>query len=487
MKLFKKLSLDIKDPKKKGGENPKKEGGFFRRKTGSAPLWLRMFSISLIWTIFVLLLAGFLLSLTFRSAMEDNFNGRLVSLMDNLIRIGTSDLQNIGDLSEAMTDPRFETAYSGWYWQISTKGLIQPVRSVSLWDEALSPDFNISAKKIRFSEVLGPENQLLKMVERDVHIAENDITFRFSVAIDQSEIRQQVDEFDRILLIYLSILGAGLLLFSGLQVIFTLRPLGKIKSFLTKIRNGTESHMPSDLPSEIRPLADELNALIDHNRQIVERSRTQVGNLAHALKTPLTIMMNEAALDKKNRSEKLSDQVEVQTGVMHRQIDYYLRRARMAASLNVISSHCKIRPVLSDLIRAMRLVARDKKFIFNAESADNLIFKGERQDLEEMIGNLLENAAKWTKEEITLSCFLKKEMIHILIIDDGSGIDLSLQKSVFSRGERLDENTPGTGLGLSIVKDLTHLYGGKINLYDSNKSPNNKGLTAEIILPSLPV
>ena len=244
--------------------------------------------------------------------------------------------------------------------------------------------------------------------------------------------------------------------------------------------------MPSDLPSEIRPLAGELNALIDHNRQIVERSRTQVGNLAHALKTPLTIMMNEAALDKKNRSEKLSDQVEVQTGVMHRQIDYYLGRARMAASLNVISSHCKIRPVLTDLIRAMRLVARGKKFIFNAQSADDLIFKGERQDLEEMIGNLLENAAKWAKEEIILSCFLKKEMIHILIIDDGSGIDLPLQKSVFSRGERLDENTPGTGLGLSIVKDLTHLYGGEITLYDSNKSSNNKGLTAEIILPSLP-
>jgi len=444
---------------------------------GNKSLWFRLMSYSAVWTFFALMFGGYLLSLTFKETIEDNFDERLNGLLENLIGISSSNSDGQVSFYRAMVDPRFEQPYSGWYWQISAEDQ-EPFRSRSLWDQSLEPDLQNPAFQSRFSVISGPEDQQLRMVEKDVAIPGDLTVFRFTVAIDRSEINDQLDQFDNILIYSLSALGLGLIAASFLQIYLGLKPLRNIRLSLQKIRTGEAVHLPEDFPTEIQPLADELNALLDHNNQIIDRSRTQVGNLAHALKTPLAILSNESALNKGALSELVGKQSEM----MRRQVDHYLRRARMAASTKIMTSRTETVPVLQDICRAMARIYSDKTFSFlPTGDQSRLLFRGERQDLEEMVGNLIENAAKWSKRKVVISCMREGESIIIQVADDGPGIDKQERDSVFMRGERLDENTPGTGLGLSIVKDLTALYGGKIYLMDNEPH----GLLARLLLPAV--
>jgi len=419
---------------------------------------------------------GYLLSLTFKDTLEDNFDERLSGLLENLIGISSSNSEGQISFYRAMVDPRFEQPYSGWYWQVSAAEK-EPFRSRSLWDQSLEPDFTKTANQIRYSMVLGPEDQNLRMVERDVAIPGDPTVFRFTVAIDRSEIKEQLDRFDNILIYSLGALGLGLMAASFLQVYLGLKPLGNIRRSLSKIRTGQEAHLPEDFPTEIQPLAYEMNALLDHNNEIIERSRTQVGNLAHALKTPLAVLLNEAELHKGD----LASVVTRQSEIMRRQVDHYLRRARVAASTKIITSRASVLPALEDICRVMALIYQDKTFeISPNEDRNEMIFRGERQDLEEMVGNLIENAAKWSGSKVMVSCQRDGDFLTIQVIDDGPGIDAQVRDAVFMRGERLDEDTPGTGLGLSIVKDLSALYGGTITLLDN--AP--QGLCARLLLPA---
>ena len=443
---------------------------------GNKSLWFRLMSYSAVWTFFALMFGGYLLSLTFKETIEENFDERLNGLLENLIGISGSNSDGQVSFYRAMVDPRFEQPYSGWYWQISAEDQ-EPFRSRSLWDESLEPELKFPVLQSRFSIVTGPEGQQLRLVEKDVSIPGDTTVFRFTVAIDRSEINAQLDRFDNILIYSLSALGLGLIAASFLQIYLGLKPLRNIRLSLLKIRTGEAEHLPEDFPTEIQPLADELNALLDHNNQVIDRSRTQVGNLAHALKTPLAVLLNESALHKGALPEMVSKQSEM----MRRQVDHYLRRARVAASTKVISSRTEIMPVLQDICRVMARIYRDKQFIFSpSEEKARLLFRGERQDLEEMVGNLIENAAKWAEKRVTISCVREGKQIFIQVADDGPGIDKQVRDSVFMRGERLDEDTPGTGLGLSIVKDLTVLYEGKISLTDNEPH----GLLARLSLPA---
>ncbi len=419
---------------------------------------------------------GYLLSLTFKETIEGNFDERLNGLLENLIGISSSNSEGQVSFYRAMADSRFEQPYSGWYWQVSAQDK-EPFRSRSLWDQSLEPEYGHSATQTRFAMITGPEDQKLRLVERDVAIPGDDTIFRFSVAVDRSEIDAQLDHFDNILIYSLSALGLSLIAASFLQIYLGLKPLRNIRLSLLRIRTGETAHLPEDFPTEIQPLADEMNALLDHNNQIIERSRTQVGNLAHALKTPLAVLLNESELHKGG----LSDLVGKQSEMMRRQVDHYLRRARVVASTKVITSRTDIIPVLKDICRIMARIYKDKKFSFlSGDDPSCLQFRGERQDLEEMVGNLIENAAKWSDSRVEISCLREGDQIVIRVTDDGPGIDKQVRSSVFMRGERLDENTPGTGLGLSIVKDLSGLYGGSITLSDNEPH----GLVARLSLPA---
>ena len=451
---------------------------------GKRPLWVRLVAISVVWTALALVLGGYLLSLVFRETLEQNFDERLNSLMENLIGASSEDDTVSVSLYRPMVDPRFEQPYSGLYWQIAGDGL-RVLRSRSLWDVNLDVDFTTPIQTARFRQAVGPEEQVLRVIERDVTVPGSDVVYRFTVAIDTAELDEQSDRFDNILLFALGALGMGLIAASILQVFLGLRPLAHIKESLGKVRNGEEEYLPTDFPSEIQPLADELNALLDHNNEIVERSRTQVGNLAHALKTPIAVLRNEARMNASNENVQLTETVAKQTENMHKYVEHYLKRARMAANIKTISGHSLIIPSIRNISRALGKIYDGKIFDLHFNSADEkLLFKGEVNDFEEMVGNLMENAAKWAVKKVTIDCVRSEEWLYIEICDDGPGIDIKARDAVFDRGERLDETTPGTGLGLSIVKDLSALYGGKIML-DDNHNSNNKGLKVTLILPSV--
>lgn len=443
---------------------------------GNKSLWFRLLSYSAVWTFFALMLGGYLLSLTFKETIEENFDERLNGLLENLIGVSTSAADGQVTFYRTMVDPRFEQPYSGWYWQVSAEEK-EPFRSRSLWDESLEPDLSKVTYQSRFSNITGPEGQNLRMVERDITIPGDETIFRFTVAVERSEIEAQLDRFDNILIYSLSALGFGLIAASLLQVYLGLKPLRNIRRSLTRIRSGEAAHLPENFPTEIQPLADEMNALLDHNNQIIERSRTQVGNLAHALKTPLAVVLNESELHK----GPLADVVSKQSEMMRRQVDHYLRRAQVAGSTKIITSRSEVLPVLQDISRALAMIHKEKHFSVRPDGDPaGLLFRGERHDLEEMVGNLMENAAKWAESKVIVSCARDGDQILIQVADDGPGILKEVRESVFMRGERLDEKKPGTGLGLSIVKDLAGLYGGRITLLDNEPH----GLRARLSLPA---
>jgi signal transduction histidine kinase len=428
-------------------------------------------------------MGGYLLSLVFRDTLEQNFDDRLSGLLDNLIGISLDDETTELNFSRTMVDPRFEQPYSGWYWQISPEGF-NPVRSRSLWDVNLEVDFSDDVTQTRIHDAIGPEGQLIRVIERDITIPDSDVIYRFIIAVDTIEIKEQASRFDNILLIGLSVLGIGLLAASLFQVFLGLKPLGHIKETLSHVRSGDKEYLPTNFPSEIQPLADELNALIDHNNEIIARSRTQVGNLAHALKTPLAVLKNEARMNEENT---MSGTVKKQTDNMHKHVDHYLKRARAAANIKTLSGHSQVMPSIENIARALNKIHQDKVIeVKDIAPNENKVFKGEANDFEDMVGNLMENAAKWADSKVIVKCEkINDSRLKIEISDDGPGINKKERDTVFERGERLDEQKPGTGLGLSIVKDLSILYGGTIELDDNDIKTLKKGLLVKLILPSV--
>ncbi|MDG1708199.1 MAG: HAMP domain-containing sensor histidine kinase [Emcibacteraceae bacterium] len=449
------------------------------------PLWLRLVTISAVWTILALVIGGYLLSVVFRDTLEQNFDDRLNSMLENLIGISFDDDSTELNFSRTMVDPRFEQPYSGWYWQISPEGF-NPLRSRSLWDVNLDVNFDQAVPNTQTRDTLGPEGQLLRLIERDITIANSDVVYRFVVAIDTAEITEQENRFDNILLIGMSALGIGLMAASLMQVFLGLRPLAHVKETLGQVRSGEKDYLPNDFPSEIQPLADELNALIDHNNEIIERSRTQVGNLAHALKTPIAVLRNEARMNDGGEHSAIASTVAKQTENMHKHVEHYLKRARAAANVKTLSGHSLIMPSIHSIARALNKINDDKTIeVRQVENEHELVFKGEVNDFQDMVGNLMENAAKWATSIVIVECEKQNKKIIIKIKDDGTGIDAAARDAVFARGERLDEKKPGTGLGLSIVKDLAGLYNGTIELSDNPKADHNKGLIATLTLPSV--
>ena len=303
-------------------------------------------------------------------------------------------------------------------------------------------------------------------------------TYSYAVAGDAAEIDRDLSEFTRLLIAALGILGLGLLVATFFQVRFGLRPLRAIRQKLAEIRSGETEKLEGEIPDEIRPLQRELNALIQSNREIVDRARTHVGNLAHALKTPLSVISNEARTHKGPLSDKVVEQAEI----MRTQITHHLDRARVVARSSVIGDITDVDQVLQALKRTLHRIYGDRGLDLIVEASTGLKFQGERHDFEEMVGNLLDNACKWAKSRVRADAKQADGPARFTVIvdDDGPGLSkVELAKGV-KRGQRLDESKPGSGLGLSIVADLAHLYKGRFELEPSPEG----GLRAKLELPA---
>jgi signal transduction histidine kinase len=450
------------------------------------------------WSLAVLLAGSFLLASLFRQSVENNFDARLLTRLEGLV--ATTDFDNQGNVlvDSNLSEPRFDLPFSGWYWQISRvapgKGgeANEPLlRSRSLWDESLKTpgDSEVSSEPspIRISEVSGPENQHLRVVERDILLPGRVEALTFMVAGARGEVDSEIASFNQTLFISLGILVIGLLAAVFIQARLVLRPLARVRQSLTNIRSGLVVRVDEALPAEIRPLAEELNKLLDHNAKVVERARTHVGNLAHALKTPLSVLANEANAD----TGKLRDVVARQTELMRRQVDHHLVRARAAASGQILGARTSVSETLNDLVRTLKRIYRDSPIEVSVTCENGIAFRGERQDLEEMIGNLADNAFKWARKKIVISAERMSALpsgdgnivpqgLKITVDDDGPGLSEEERDKVFTRGERLDESVPGSGLGLAIVKDVARLYSGQVVLQHSPMG----GLRALLELPA---
>ena len=449
-------------------------------------LALRLFLWAAGWTIAIVLVTGIVLSSLYRDAVERAFDGRLQVYLRTLV----ADLANPetpdDKLSDAVSEPLFDLPLSGWYWQVTRTDTAKPeIRaSRSLWDGGLpklpagDPATALSA---RSGYVTGPEDQRVRLVERNIDLGEEG-TFLVAVAGDAAEIEDDVRSFNRALFLTFCALALVLLLTTALQVQFGLAPLKRISQQLAAIRSGQAERLEGDFPIEIAPLAREANALLDANREIVERARTHVGNLAHALKTPLSVVMNEAAA---RADDPLAQKVREQADVMRDQITRHLERARMAARLTVVGTVTRVAPVVHAIARTMEKTNRDRDLRLRVDAPDDAQFRGEQQDLEEMVGNLVDNACKWSQSRVAIEVLKERtndgqEVIRIIVDDDGPGLTPAEREQVARRGRRLDETKPGSGLGLSIVVELAALYGGTFTL---GTAPLG-GLRAELVLPA---
>ncbi|EAQ35660.1 Signal transduction histidine kinase [Nitrobacter sp. Nb-311A] len=454
----------------------------------SNSLATRLFLSATAWVVVVLLITGVVLSSVYRSASERAFDRRLNLYLRTLIaEVATPD-EPADRQFQSLGEPLFDLPLSGWYWEADRadpdKKQIRASRS--LWDKKLpkleDQGIALSSSGIRVGYVDGPEGQTLRMVERPVDLGA-DGKFRVAVAGDATEIFNETRTFDYYLGGTFAALTIGLLLTTIFQVRFGLAPLKRISDAIADIRSGRAERLEGEFPVEIAPLARETNALIDANREIVERARTHVGNLAHAVKTPLSVIINEASAHERDPfAVKMLDQARM----MHNQVAHHLERARMAARLTVVGTVTDVAPVVEALRRTMGKIHRDRDVAIDVDVSPAAKFCGERQDLEEMVGNLVDNACKWAHSRVFINVSVRPPagaelaMLHITVDDNGQGLSDTQRVQASKRGRRLDETKPGSGLGLSIVTDLAALYGGRLTL---DRAPTG-GLRAELLLPA---
>jgi signal transduction histidine kinase len=449
----------------------------------------RLFLSATAWVVVILVITGVVLSSVYRDATERAFDRRLNLYLRTLIaEVATPD-EPPDRQFQSLGEPLFELPLSGWYWQITRTDTekAETRASRSLWDKKLpklDDSAELTAAGVRLGYVDGPEGQDLRMVERPVDLGA-DGKFLVSVAGDATEIFDETRSFDYYLGGTFAALTIVLLLTTLFQVRFGLAPLKRISDSIADIRSGRAERLEGEFPVEIAPLARETNALIDANREIVERARTHVGNLAHAIKTPLSVIVNEASA---HAAHPFANKVLEQADVMRDQVAHHLERARIAARLTVIATVTEVAPAIEALRRTMEKIHRDRGIVIAVEADAQAKFRGERQDLEEMVGNLVDNACKWAASRVFIEVGVQRPVepgagptLRIIVDDDGRGLSPAERAQVARRGQRLDESKPGSGLGLSIVVDLAALYGGNLTL---GSAPIG-GLRAELILPGV--
>ncbi len=452
-------------------------------------LSFRLLASSALIAIVLLAVAAFLLNALFQQALERNFDQRLKAALDGILANVELSADGTPKLQGPIADTRFSLPLSGWYWQVSSTDKHERLlASDSLLEQHLAvPDAALSkrdAEGVASFSAFDKEGKQLRVIEQRLKLFGSPQDFSFLVAGNFDELKAEVASFRQTLLTVLGLLGAGLLLALMAQVRFGLRPLAEMQHALNDIRGGKIEMLHDNFPGEIQPVADELNLLVQANFEVIERARMQVGNLAHALKTPISVLTNEARDNKGPLAEKVKEQIDV----MRDQVNLYLDRARRAARAQTIGSATDVEPVLQSLARTLMRINRDRDLKITVDAPANLRFRGERQDLEEMVGNVMDNACKWAKSQILVKAVQLlpsgddgRSWLMLTVNDDGPGIPAGNRAAALKRGERLDESKPGSGLGMSIISETASMYGGTIELSDSEW----RGLSFNLKLPSI--
>jgi signal transduction histidine kinase len=452
-------------------------------------LSFRLLTSSALIAIVLLAAAAFLLNALFQQALERNFDQRLKAALDGILANVELKTDGTPQLQGPIADTRFSLPLSGWYWQVSsTETNKRLLASDSLLEQNIVvPDAALNKRDsdgVASFSSMDTQGKQLRVIEQRLKLFGSPHDYSFLVAGNFDELKAEVLSFRQTLLTVLGLLGAGLLLALFAQVRFGLRPLAEMQHALNDMRGGKIEMLHDNFPEEIQPVADELNLLVQANFEVIERARMQVGNLAHALKTPISVLTNEA----RDSKAPLAGMVKEQIDVMRDQVNLYLDRARRAARAQAIGAATDVEPVLQSLARTLTRINRDRDLKIMVEAPTNLRFRGERQDLEEMVGNVMDNACKWAKSQIQVKAVQLsvggddgRTWLMITVNDDGPGIPAANRADALKRGQRLDESKPGSGLGMSIISETASMYGGTIELSDSVW----KGLSFNLRLPSI--
>lgn len=418
----------------------------------------------------VALVAGYLaIAAILEDFIADRFDAETTAVADTLIAGASIDTRDRLTAGPAPSDPRFQLPLSGWFWQLSQDGRVV-AKSPSLFDNVLNPpDADFSG-----GPGIGPDGGALRVTHYRFTLPDSDGALAVTVTAPQAEIDASMARLRRPLAISLTVLGLALALASFAQVAAGLRSLDRLGRDIRDIGAGRSEALPLPRVAELRPVAHEINALIEQNRKVLARTREHVGNLAHSLKTPLAALDNSLPADHPGHGL---------VARMDRQIGWHLRRARSSGAARLLGSRTTVAPVVEDILLVLRRPVADSGLDVAVDIAPGLAFAGERQDLEEMIGNLVENAVKWAGGRIRITGHAPDaERLLIAVEDDGPGMSEADYAQALARGTRLDENgPPGTGLGLAIVSDLAALHGGRLGL---ERSATLGGLRASLDLPA---
>jgi signal transduction histidine kinase len=435
-------------------------------------LALRLVLLAGIWSVVILVVTGVFLTALFHEESVSRFDDGLFDVANGLY--AGSNVNEAGEVdAPALTDSRATLAYSGKYWEIAepAPGRLHPLtRSRSLWDSELKgPDGGVAALqavagKPVYYDTVGPADEgaePLRAAAMLAHLPGRAAPVIFMAAENRSPLEEDDKRFAVETAGGLLFLGVGLVLVVFVQVRVGLQPLFVLRREVAAVRTGQADRLVRDYPSELESLAEELNALVAHDQEVVERQRTHVGNLAHALKTPLSVMLAEA----ERHPGPLAEVVDRQAEAMRDQVDHHLRRARAAARSQSLRERTAVAPVLEELTLALERIFHDRGVEIDWRAPDELCFQGERQDLMEMIGNVLENACKYGGGRVrAVASAQDARRLDLVVEDDGPGLPAERHGEVLRRGARLDESAPGSGLGLSIVDELARAYGGSLSL-----------------------
>lgn len=463
-------------------------------RTLRGSLRLRLFAGTLVWVLLAIIAAGWSLRALFAEHIAQQLRGQLVLQLDRLS--AGVNLRGDGriEVSPAPSDQRLQQPLSGLYWQIdqldapgraTAQAGVQ--RSRSLWDQTLDwsrfmPQGS-SAAASRAPLVHGRlplgQGQWLEVVARELQLPEADAPpLRLMVAADGALLAEPLQRFTRMLVMALGALALGLIAAVAIQLQLALAPLAAIRRQLAAIRQGDAAELQGRHPSELMPLVQEFNHVLHTNAEMVQRARTQAGNLAHAVNTPLTILANAAA----HEDSAFAALVREQVASASRQVEHHLARARAAAT-QASGLRTPLQPPLQSLLRTMARLHAGRSIRFELRGdPQGWDFRGDAQDLLEMLGNLLDNAGKWARTTVQLQVQGQGQRVVLCVDDDGPGIGEHERERIFERGQRLDEERPGTGLGLAIVRDLVQTYGGRIEAGTAALG----GLRMRLELPALP-
>ncbi|MCI4646430.1 MAG: ATP-binding protein [Hyphomonadaceae bacterium] len=456
---------------------------------GDRSLARRLLVGAAIWSLLVLFGGAFALSALYRAEavrlLEDELNATLVALTRAV------DLDEHGDLAanpaRLPADPRYDTPLAGRYWaivEVSSAGApIDVIHADSLQFGELPLPVPLAEAalavpgEVQFADTTGPNDERVRVAVMAILLSDAGQRAVVMAAADRATSDAGARRFLFSIIGAMVFLAGGVLVAMVILVRVVLGPLERIQAHLAEIRTGDRAQLDEDYPAEVQPLTAELNQLLEHNREVVDRARTHVGNLAHALKTPIAVLRNEASGE-----TPLDDVVRRQAEAMHNNVQHYLKRAQAAARAQTLGARTEIDEIASGLVRLLNKLFQHQGVTVSSKLPEGLVFRGEAQDLEEMIGNLLENACKWASSEVHLAGEqVSPEWLRLTVDDDGDGLPEEAMKAAVKRGVRLDETAPGTGLGLSIVNELAELYGGELTLSRSEMG----GLRAALKLPSL--